>query len=66
MDLSEFKSYPPLLLDPVYEGKIVFEKRRVVSDESEIIRKKLKELGSRREKNLWRLLLDFKTWLKKR
>jgi hypothetical protein len=66
MDLSEFKSHPPLLLDPVYEGKIVFEKRRVVSDESEIIRKKLKELGSRREKNLWRLLLDFKTWLKKR
>jgi hypothetical protein len=50
MSLSEFKSHPPLLLDPVYEGKIVFERRRVVSDEFEIIRKKLKELGSRREK----------------
>jgi predicted nucleotidyltransferase len=50
MSFSEFKSHPPLLLDPVYEGKIIFERGKIVSDEFETIRKKLRELGSRREK----------------
>jgi hypothetical protein len=65
MDFNEFKSHPPLLLDPVHEGKIVFEKGRIISDEFKIIRKKLKELGARREKIFGNYYWILKPGLKK-
>ncbi len=50
MSLGEFKEHPPILLDPVVEGKILFEKDNIISKEFEKIRKKLKKLGAKRIK----------------
>jgi len=48
MSLGEFKAHPPILLDPVVEGKILFEKNSIVSKEFERIKKRLKKLGAKR------------------
>lgn len=61
----EFSSRPPILLDIVIEGKIVYDPHDIVKNEFRIVKKRLQELGAFRTPNswrgfLWQLKKDFK------
>ena len=56
LDIEELKTHPPILLDMTADALILYDKNRVFEKEMEIVKARMKELGSKR---VW---LDEKRW----